>query len=64
MQKQTPQIWAYFAYFVPTLPTMHFTHTRNRLGIRLSFQNVEKVVEKSWRAYKGGSMCHSTASFG
>ena len=27
MQKQTPQISAYFAYFAPTLPTMHFTHT-------------------------------------
>ena len=28
MQKQTPQISAYFAYFALTLPTMHFTHTR------------------------------------
>ena len=37
---------------------------RNRLGIRLSFQIVEKVVEKSWRASKDGSMCHSTASIG
>ena len=26
-QKQIPQISAYFAYFVPTLPTMYFTHT-------------------------------------
>ena len=37
---------------------------RNRLGIRLSFQIVEKVVEKSWRASKDGSMCHSTVSIG
>ena len=34
-QKQNPQIWAYFAYFVPTLPTMYFTHTR-KIGLRIS----------------------------
>ena len=57
MQKQNPQISAYFAYFALTLPTMHFTHTPL---FRIQFHSrpyqrgsttlpVEKTGETPWR---------------
>ena len=30
-------LYSYFAYFVPTLPTMHFTHTRVMTSVQVPF---------------------------